>query len=456
MAYQQEFSAVSNIISDTEGRTDLTPQEKQKALQQVLQQHPGQASQLIPAIAMLQKSIQPQTQAMAGGGIVAFKQGGKIQGYARGSQVEWKLPDQMQSGYDARQAAKAAAWAKENRNPRTNRPTGTNPYVPVERNTPTAVTTSPPVTTPGAAAAAAAAAPDVPPKVELDPHYFDGMSGAGISSLSGRGSGSLSMPKLDIEDPDVHDRKYYMDQQQDFMGNNDDLTASRAQQAKIEAGHDQEAADNGYKSLAYLGLYTAASQRSDFLGAAAEGGIKGLDQYSAGRQQAAKARSEDLARRLQIGSIERQERAGMYHQGAADERADKHAKTEVDIARLHNDAANARAKMSVDAMNKPAAIQDARAQYFAHEAYKDDIKNGIPPQGAGAYYQIGQYQANPGSYAADARSDTARLNKQMDVLKAELKAAEGNPIAIAIVNQKITDLNSGYNAAPSVKRPRKD
>jgi hypothetical protein len=198
-----------------------------------------------------------------------------------------------------------------------------------------------------------------------------------------------------------------MKQQQDFMGNNADLTDARAQLEETKAGQAKESANNVNMAMIRAGLGMMASKRPDFLGGAGEGGISGLEQYSVGQQQAAKAQSEDLARRLQIGSIERQERANMYQQGSADERADKHAKTEMDVARLRHDADNARTLMSVNAMNKPAAIMDAKATSFAHDYYKDDIKNNVTPQLPGDYYSRGLSKANPTSYATDARSDTA-------------------------------------------------
>ena len=127
------------------------------------------------------------------------------------------------------------------------------------------------------------------------------------------------------------------------------------------------------------------------------------------------------------------------------------------IARLRHDAENARTIASLNAMNKPAAIMDAKAQSFAHDYYLDDIKHNITPQMPGDYYSRGLAKANPNSYGIDARSDTAQFNKQMDALKEELKGATGDALAIAKINQRINDLTSGRGpTSVGLVRPRKE
>lgn len=342
---QAVVTTINSILATTQ-----TPDEKRNALQLLLQRYPGNSREIIPAMQEVAAGAAynptPVT-AMAQGGIIAFKDGGKVQGYAEGHKVKggkevapndpyWPAAEAaptLGTGlYDMANApgnAGAPLWAQPSPED-VAKMIGSQPKalipglavshygsdVPdalVDTPSPTIATTFQDIpSSPFTAADKAwlvknAGMPDIRPKTAPD------AGPAGITSLGGSvgtaGSRSAAADYSGYMAPELSLDQAYAAQQA-LEGPDDSMPTYKAERAKQRADIESQRRSLQNEALMRAGASMMSSRSPYFLSSVGEGITGGLEGYTKGRGEINAAERAGTKEDLMAGNIARQEKIG--------------------------------------------------------------------------------------------------------------------------------------------------
>lgn len=327
----------------------------------------AQAQQAAPptvAQQALSGQAPPQSQAMAAGGIVAFKHGGKVRKYAAGGEV-----DPVPPFWDT----VLGEWAH---------PIETIGKRYIANYKPSPKKAAPQPVTEEPVKYVESPAPKVEPKPEpvnprdLAPIGLPDMGSSGIIALGGRSRKGHDYGT----DSDAIYRRI-----QARIGSNPDVEAERAALAQ-----DRDRNPHMAMIRAGLGMAQSASTNPHYgiLGNAAVGAGEGLTDYMRGQEEQNKHLSE-------LAKISRQERLGASTQAEQEYAANIRAQAQ-------EEGANARAAMMTGGQNKQFVLENQLALRAANEMKQNDIKlHGRPTRSDMDYLEAGRARFVSGIRNAD-------------------------------------------------------
>ena len=382
---------------------------------------------------------------MAGGGIIAFRHGGSVKKFADGGELS------ADSGGDVSDAPSPLGrwWEKHKAENRAltaahgDEEPESYGYAPSQAKTGPIKQGPPALDTPQVK----------PPPVELAQLFNAPNDPGGALSLRTGTAHGVNVPLNEVHEPAYHAAEWNK-----YLGPNTDLDEARQQLADMKKGRKDQAGNSVNMAMIRAGLGMMASKRPDTLGMAGEGGIGGLEQYTAERNALNKDQAEELQRQVQLGQISRQEAEGKLKYATQESRAEEQTRRALQVD-------NAKSNMEAQKLNmmgsiyKPAAQQIAEARFYglqnykkAVAAYNKDPLNNPKPGNPEDY--IGEATGKLSERAGIAGLTTASKEAIARVNIAQKQLANESDPKMQAILQQVINSNGAFdpNAVGTVRR----
>ena len=455
---------------------------------QISQRRQAAQGQQPPAPTVAQQMLagagpQPQ-QAMAKGGIVAFKDGGQVRKFANQGAVVADSP-----WYD-RLVPPPSFQEQVSMQPS---PVASQPETGFWHDIKTSAWGDTPAKAPTPAEVQVANTqsaqqkqPNQPVVAQFVPNPLATSGGGSSSEASSRSRVRKSDTSSRVDPgttqvltaPEMHDQAYYQAQYEKNNGVNPDMVAARAQNDETIAAHRLQAARSPWMAVTEAGLNMAnnasINPNAGILGNFASGATAGLGAYLGQQKELSRQAEEDQKTRMAFATAEQTRRDNAIRFSTGESRADKVALASFNDSQAKEYGANKRTEAVEYGANKRAEAANAsNERMYARQAnattqeynygvslgkhnylgevaaYNADPTNNPKPRPLEEHIGEARRQISNQYGIASLNTDAAMQRARLTVLSKTL-GNETDPVKKATINQQIAELAGGDDPSGAI------